>query len=431
MEDVLYYLLKVSAATTVFYFAYYLLLRRNKDFVFNRFYLLGSFLLSFIIPLATFKTSSYLSQANVYFREGIGAEALEPVGDPSLAETPIGWPEILLALYAAGLIYYLVKMLNGCFVAASIGNQTREEMINGMKIYVSDDNIRAFTFLERVVIGKNILDHPSIAIVLDHESVHLREKHSYDILIAELLLVLQWFNPFAKFLVQSIRNNLEFRADDVVVRNSDIQEYMLTMVSMASNRLKPPLFTELNSSNLKKRVLMMKSHNSNRFAGIAKLALIPVLGLLLLSLSEKQTVVVKDKPDHQGEIQKLVTHNVNNVSQDTLRSQDEILRYISYNIKYPQEARKSGHIGVVVLYAAVGQDGTIEEILEGHPAKQFVDIEEVTIIGYQNDEPIAISYGSQETLKAEGQRVIESFPPLGIPDLYGQTLKFKFKFLLR
>src|SRR5690554_34482 len=99
MEDVLYYLLKVSAATTVFYFAYYLLLRRNKDFVFNRFYLLGSFLLSFIIPLATFKTSSYLSQANVYFREGIGAEALEPVGDPSLAETPIGWPEILLALY--------------------------------------------------------------------------------------------------------------------------------------------------------------------------------------------------------------------------------------------------------------------------------------------------------------------------------------------
>jgi len=430
MEDVLYYLLKMSAATTVFYLAYYLLLRRSKDFVFNRFYLLGSFILSFIMPLTTIKTNSYLSQANVYFLEGIGAEASEPISGPSLAETPIGWPEFLLVLYAAGLIYSLVRMLNGCFVAASIGNQTKEEILNGMKIYVSDDNIRAFTFLERVIIGKNILDHPSIAMVLDHESVHWREKHSYDILIAELLLILQWFNPFAKFMVQSIRNNLEFRADDVVIRNADIQEYMLTMLSMASNRLKPPLFTELNSSNLKKRILMMKSNNFNRFAGIAKLALIPVLGLLLLSLSEKQAVVVKDKSNRQGVIQ-LAAHNVNYESQDTLRSQDEILRYISNNIKYPLEARKLGHIGVVVLYATVGRDGTIEEILEGHPGKQFVDIEDVTIVGYQNDEPTKISYGSQEKLTAEGQRVIESFPPLEIPDLYGQTLKFKFKFLLR
>src|SRR5690606_5477443 len=157
------------------------------------------------------------------------------------------------------------------------------------KVYVSEDNVRAFTFLDRIIIGKSILHHPSIGLVLSHESVHSREKHFYDILMAELLFMLQWFNPFARLHKQAIRNNLEFRADDVVIRSSDIQIYLSTLLSMVENRVKPPLFSELNSSNLKKRIIMMKSKKQNRFANLARLVLVPLSALLLVILSGRET----------------------------------------------------------------------------------------------------------------------------------------------
>jgi hypothetical protein len=63
MEDILYYLLKVSVGTAVFYITYHFLFRKSKQFVFNRLYLAGSFLASFIIPLITFKRKTYITEA--------------------------------------------------------------------------------------------------------------------------------------------------------------------------------------------------------------------------------------------------------------------------------------------------------------------------------------------------------------------------------
>jgi hypothetical protein len=434
MEDVLYYLLKVSIGTTVFYLTYHLLFRKSKQFVFNRFYLAGSALASFIIPLITFKTTSYLSQAGIYFSGTVsGGGVLEPATSATEAGRSIGFPEMLLTIYLAGMIYYLIKLIYGYTVAAGIRKRCTEEMVNGIKVYVSEDNIRAFTFWDRIIMGKNILNHPSITMVLNHESVHSREKHFYDIIIAELLFMLQWYNPFARLHTQAIRNNLEFRADDMVIRESDIQAYLSTMLSMVQKRVKPPLFTELNSSNLKKRIIMMKSKSQNRFAGLARLALIPVLAVLLASLSGKETVVLNDDMEknekfaHTGMQPKVMEET----PQDTLKSREEILRYVSENIKYPAEARKSGHIGTVELYALVSQKGTIKEVLELQPDEGFVEIEEIVIIGYTGVESEHTESSDHMSLRSEGRRVIESFPVLEIPELYGQTMKLTFKFDIR
>ena len=111
-----------------------------------------------------------------------------------------------------------------------------------------------------------------------------------------------------------------------------------------------------------------------------------------------------------------------------MKSREEILHYISSNIKYPQAARKNGHIGTVVLFARVNQNGTIKEVLELQPKEGFVEIEKIDIIGYTNarsEHPVSYSLKS---LKPEGRRVIESFPVLEIPKLNGLAMKFSFKF---
>lgn len=430
MEHFLIYLFKVAVAVGVFYWTYHLLFRRSKDFVFNRFYLVGSFSLAFLVPLLTIKTTDYLSEAQVYVVEGLQDVDVDQSIFPIWTTDALDLPRILFALYLVGLTYHLVKLCHGYHIAAKIKRATKEILLHGMKVNVSPENIRAFTFFDQIVIGKNIIHHPSLEMILDHEAVHSREKHFYDILMAELLLMLQWFNPFARLQVRAIRNNLEFRADEVVVRKSDIQEYLTTMLAMVSNRVKPPLFTELTSSNLKQRIIMMKSNQSHKYAGLARLALIPVLSLLLLSLSEKETVVVQDGIG-SDKVQDLKTSKTATVLQDELNSKEELLKYISKTIKYPLEARKSGHVGSVTLFATVSETGQIEEVLDQEPESPIIEIDEVVIVGYQNDEITPVNFRNRELLAEECERVIKSFPKLNIPELQGQALRFKFKFRIR
>src|SRR5690606_11242691 len=112
--------------------------------------------------------------ASTYVSGNVGAGVLEPVAYATEAGKSIGFPEILLTIYLAGLIYYFVKLVYGYKVAADIRKSCTEKIVNGMNVYVSEVNIRAFTFFGRIIIGKSILDHPSIAMVLSHESVHSR-----------------------------------------------------------------------------------------------------------------------------------------------------------------------------------------------------------------------------------------------------------------
>lgn len=221
MESILYYLLKVSVGTTVFYAFYFFLFRKSKGFVFNRFYLSGSFIAAFIIPSITLTTDAQLSQASIYFFENAGAGALSLASTATGTESYPGVAEILVYLYVIGLGLCLVKLTVGYIAAARIRRSCKEERISGKKIWVAEENDLAFTFLDKIIIGKNLLRNPSLELVLRHEAVHSDERHFYDIILAELLSALQWFNPFARFHASAIRNNLEFRADDQVIQVLD------------------------------------------------------------------------------------------------------------------------------------------------------------------------------------------------------------------
>ena len=284
MADILYYLLKVSVGTTVFYITYHFLFRKSKRYVFNRLYLIGSFIVSFIIPMISFKTKTYVTETISLLPANVTAFS-ETFAFASETGSSMSLYNYLLIIYLLGVVFFISKLLYSCIIAARIKKRCQIEQIKGLNIYVTEDNICAFTFLDKIIIGKNILGHPSLIMILLHESVHSKEKHFYDILTAELLFSLQWFNPFAWLHRNAIRNNLEFRADDIVIRESDAEEYQLTMLSMVQNRIKPPLFAELNSSNLKKRIIMMNRKPSPGTAIFKKIAIIPLIAIAGLALT--------------------------------------------------------------------------------------------------------------------------------------------------
>jgi len=116
----------------------------------------------------------------------------------------------------------------------------------------------------------------------------VKEKHTLDILFTELLFLLQWFNPFAWLIKGAVKNNLEYKTDDEIVKTNDPQTYQLAMVTLADKKGVAPFLTALNGSQLKSRIIMMKKKAENKFAPLKQMVLLPLLAVLVMGLSNRE-----------------------------------------------------------------------------------------------------------------------------------------------
>jgi beta-lactamase regulating signal transducer with metallopeptidase domain len=124
--------------------------------------------------------------------------------------------------------------------------------------------------------------------ILLHEKIHIRERHTVDIVIAELLLIFQWFNPFAWIYRREIESNLEFLTDDQLMQKEKVnkQSYQLSLVKVSAPHLPLSLTTNYNQSILKKRIAMMNTKRSNLHTAWKYFFLLPVFAFLACLLNE-------------------------------------------------------------------------------------------------------------------------------------------------
>ncbi|MEO6981234.1 MAG: M56 family metallopeptidase, partial [Mucilaginibacter sp.] len=141
--------------------------------------------------------------------------------------------------------------------------------------------------------GKNIFINPekydwdTYSQILLHEKIHIQQRHSFDIILAELVLVLQWFNPFAWIYRKELENNLEFLTDDAVLGHKEVERksYQMSLLKVSAPHLSLGITTNYNQSLLKKRILMMNSKKSNIHIMWKYFFLVPLLGILACALN--------------------------------------------------------------------------------------------------------------------------------------------------
>jgi TonB-dependent SusC/RagA subfamily outer membrane receptor len=138
------------------------------------------------------------------------------------------------------------------------------------------------------VVSEKTLSHPDLEMIVSHENIHVREKHTLDILFTEIMFLLQWFNPFAWLLKDAVKNNLEYLTDHEIAKHYNPQTYQLAMVTLADKQGIAPFLTALNGSQLKNRIVMMKKKTENKFAIVKQLAVLPLLAILVMGLSNKE-----------------------------------------------------------------------------------------------------------------------------------------------
>jgi len=294
MENLLFYLLRTSIALAAFYLAYLLLFQKRKHFRFSRIYLAASMLISYLIPLITFQVDA--PAVPVYPVIPVQQVQVSPETAVRFFWELFSREQITAAIFLFGLVLFLVRLTTGHLRALVLIKHAQRENLNGVSCLVSDEDIHPFTYFNRIVIPSDSLKASYLNMILQHEQIHVKEQHTIDVCIAEFLFLFQWFNPFAWLMRDAVRNNLEFLADDHVIRHADPQSYQMAMVTIAGKTGVPPFLTALDGSQLKNRIIMMKTKHSGSGL-IRKFLLLPLLTVLTITLSNREFRAEANSPE--------------------------------------------------------------------------------------------------------------------------------------
>ena len=291
MSLLIQYLVKLSISLAIVWLFYQFILRRLTFYNTNRWYLLAYTLLSFFIPFINISivlgNNSSANNGLIQFIPSVHQYtiALEEASNcpaPIWSTSYDKWDWIGFALIiGAGIL--LIRFIIRYISFIRIRNRSKLISSDGIKIYQVDQSIIPFSFGKSVFINSNLHTEDELREIVRHEFVHVRQNHTIDIIWAELLCIINWYNPFAWLLKRSIRQNLEFIADNKVVETGiDKKQYQYLLLKVIGNN-QYSIATKFNFSSLKKRIAMMNKTKSARLQVGRFLFLVPVFAIILLA----------------------------------------------------------------------------------------------------------------------------------------------------
>lgn len=293
MMAFLLYLLKASLALAVFYLFYRVALRDGTLLRLNRCVLLGSVAASFVLPFAviTFHRGRTLAEVTqvtdlMMANQPLLTDVLSlsaPVVKPAL------WLNLVALVYLVGVVWVLGRLLRSiCHVRRILRSGEPVSQEDGIRVYVVDHDIIAFSWMRNIVISRADWQSGRREI-LDHESAHVRLRHSRDLLLVDFAAALQWFNPFIWMLREDLCAVHEFQADAAVLeRGADRKGYLFLLVQKAAAQRGYTIANSFSDSVLKDRVRMMSRPAAKTVQAWRLLACAPLLGLVLLANARVQ-----------------------------------------------------------------------------------------------------------------------------------------------
>ena len=286
------YLLKFSISLALVYLFYQSFLRRLTFYNCNRWYLLGYLLLSFIIP---FINISSLVEKNDFS----SAQIIHyiPVFDKytSNASITASWPvshdffhlvywwNIVLLVLITGSLCMMIRLCMQFFSLQKIKKQATKINDAAVVVYHVEKSIIPFSFGNNIYINQHLHTEKELEDIILHEYVHVKQKHTIDILLAELLCIFNWYNPFAWLMRKAIRQNLEFIADNKVLQTGmdkkNYQYHLLKVTGMPQYAIA----SNFNFSSLKKRIAMMNKMKTAKVQLLRFLFVLPLFAVVLLA----------------------------------------------------------------------------------------------------------------------------------------------------
>ena len=301
------YILKTSVCLAVFYLFYRLLLSKETFHRFNRLALLGVLLLSCLVPLieVTTQEASEMNQPFIALEDMLLMAEPAPVMEE--VSTPFPWRALLLLIYLLGILFFLGRHLWSLGRMLRLLRTSRKESLeDGITLFVHDaKEVAPFSWMKSIAVSKYDLEESGDA-VLTHERAHIRNRHSWDLLLAEGCIFFQWFNPAAWLLKQELQTVHEYEADEWVIENGiDAKTYQLLIIKKAVGARLYSIANSFNHSSLKKRITMMIKKKSNPWARLKYAYVLPLAAVAVAAFA---------RPEVSNELAEISTAKVNDLT---------------------------------------------------------------------------------------------------------------------
>lgn len=283
------YALKASLCLAIVFLFYHLLLKQLTWYTWNRFFLLVFSALSFIVPF-------------INVNRFIGTRQLEfvPLADylPDLThKIPVNltadnaafnyW-QPLSALYIFISVLLFVRLIIQVLSIWKIKSTSTLTLCSNVEVYQVPKPVLPFSFLNSIFINKHNYSNTELQEIIDHEQVHVRQKHTIDVLITELICIINWYNPFAWLIKKAVRENLEFIADDAVIQKGfDKKDYQYLLLKV-TGIVPASIASTFTFTSLKNRIRMMNKTKTGRLHLLKFAFVIPLVTLLLFAFRNKQ-----------------------------------------------------------------------------------------------------------------------------------------------
>ena len=325
------YILKSSVCLVLFYLFFRLLLSKETFHRFNRMALLGVLFFSLLIPCieVTTRHQVEVQQAMLSIEQLLLMAESEPtpVEVGAVQETPaISWVQIVLLVYLAGILFLACRNIYSLIcLFRLIHSGKHEKLEKGVTLVVHNQEIAPFSWMKYIVISRKDLEENGREILI-HEMAHIHHRHSVDLLVADICIFFQWFNPGAWLLKQELQNVHEYEADETVINEGvNAKEYQLLLIKKAVGTRLYSMANSFNHSKLKKRITMMLKEKSNPWARLKYLYVLPLAAIAVTAfarpeISEKMEEISAVKVNDLAEIvQEKVLQDTVKVSKDEKR----------------------------------------------------------------------------------------------------------------
>lgn len=325
----MFYILNVALILAGCFIFYKALLQKETFFPLNRFILLGCLALSFSIPfipipaqfsfraptstLSQFiEPSSSLKENESQTAEAINKPIVENTSGTEIASKStsvfkdISLVKILVWTYWLGVIVFSINFIVQLLTLIYRAYSSPVIKDGRYRIIELSGNQAPCSFGNNIFINPEKYDWDTYSQIILHEKIHIQQGHSYDIILAELAIVFQWFNPFAWLYRKAMEDNLEFLTDNELLAHSDVEpsSYKMSLVKVSAPHFPISLTTNYNQSILKKRLIMMNAKKSNVNSTWKYLFLVPLLLIFISFLNEpiaygKSSPVIKSDSNYQ------------------------------------------------------------------------------------------------------------------------------------
>ena len=328
MENLSIYFFKASSLTALFFIAYYVLLRKETFFKSNRWFLLAGLFTSALLPLVIYKKIVWIDPAPQIPVSQINVSPLTIQYTPQPIHTPpleINWLYIALLAYGAGILFFAIRFVIDLYKVYKILNGKPVLKQGQFKLIDATDVQSPFSFFNYIVYNSATLQLLELESIISHEKVHSSQRHSLDILLAQLFCLAFWFNPIAWLYKRAISQNLEFIADaGAITFIDDKVAYQKTLLKITVQPECIAITNHFYQSLIKKRIVMINKPQSHRINSLKYGLVLPVLGAFIFLFQIE--VVAQEKEQLQATTSYTVNSSFSESIDITKNDTDEQLK---------------------------------------------------------------------------------------------------------